>query len=90
MFLKKKKKEKREGRKKRDGQVWSVGKGESLSLLTGWPFKMTEVRVISVQLVQAWYVYVLACPPAAMCVWVVVKLSGDGLLVSITCTYVTL
>ena len=63
-FLKKKKKERKEReRKKKDGQVWSVGKGESLSLLTGWPFKMTEVSVISVQLgmCMCWHAPLLLC-----------------------------
>lgn len=62
-------KRKREGRN-RDGHVESVSRRGSLSLLTDWPFMMTEVREISVQLLRAGHVYVMACPLAVVCVCV--------------------
>lgn len=60
----------KEREEQREGQVESVRRGESLSLLTDWPFTMTEVAEISVQLVRGGHVYVHASPLAVVCLCV--------------------
>lgn len=72
--------EDREVKRVQISTVGSVSQSKSLSLLT---FQMTEAREISV---RVGHVLVFARPPPVA----FVRLSGDDLFVSVTCTCVTL
>lgn len=64
------------------GRGDNVRKGESWSLLIDWTFTVTELGDTSVQLVRGMHAHASPLPAVFVCL----KMNGDGMPVSVTCT----